>query len=372
MSDGKFDLDGHCLSEEHPWSILDFSLPNAQLAGVFAGFMILAIATLLTMSVTSSTKEKTPTRVTETIVLLGLGIVVLAQNSYFFGSIAATKPPKPDHQAPIPVNAAGNSIIVLSPNNPQVAEQSQQIAQKVCERAWVQFMPAAGMLAVGAAALVAGIVWMIVWYRLETPANEKSDLIGHANYVTAFVLWSVMGAVLFDLWYFVEEMHNELQALVHDPAADFERWFPLTVGIALCLIATWILIQKRCSLSGDTEVDRDRILPEKPDPVYRVARGTAIYLLLAFGLLLLSTKECMRSHPLFELWAGISLAVFGPGILFVLLAFAMPGTNGPWPRRVLTLAGLALGIAFLVRSSIFIFQLGHRLGAEEGQCRLTE
>jgi len=372
VSDGKFDLDGHCLSQEHPWSIVDFSLPNAQLAGVFAGFMILAIATLLTMSVTSSTNRTTPTRVTETIVLLGLGIVVLAQNSYFFGSIAATKPPEPDHQPPIPVNAAGNSIIVLSPTDPHAAEQSQKIAQKVCERAWLQFMPAAGMLAVGAAALVAGIVWMIVWHRLEASENEKSDLVGHANYVTAFVFWGVMGALLFDLWYFVEEMHQELQALVDDPAADFEKWFPLTVGIALCLIATWILVEKRRSLSGDIEDDRIRILPTEPDPVYRVARGTAIYLLLAFVLLLLSTKECMHSHPLFELWAGISLAVFGPGILFVLLAFAMPGTNGPWPRRVITLGGLALGIAFLVRSSIFIFQLGHRLGAEDGQCQLTE
>lgn len=41
MSDGKFDLDGHCLSQEHPWSILDLSLPNAQLAGLALGIAFL-------------------------------------------------------------------------------------------------------------------------------------------------------------------------------------------------------------------------------------------------------------------------------------------------------------------------------------------
>ncbi|MCV7078961.1 hypothetical protein [Mycobacterium szulgai] len=365
MSDGKFDLDGHCLSQEHPWSILDLSLPNAQLAGVFAGFLILAITTLLTMSAAPGLKKGT--RITQSIVLLGLGVVVLGQGAYFFGSIAATKPPETS-QPPAPTNAVGNSVIVLAPENPQVAGQAQLATQRICERAWVQFMPAAGMLALGAVLLVAGLAWMIAWHRMAAPlVSDDNDLVGHANVAIAFVLWGAMAFLIFDVWYFVEEMHQELHALNQDSAANFEKWSATVVGFILCAISTWILVQKRNSLIGHNDD-----LHKEPNSVYAVAVWTAPYLFLNLLLTLWATASGMRSHPLFELWAGISLAVFGPGILFVLLAFAMPGTNGPWPRRVLTLGGLALGIAFLVRSSIFIFQLGHRLGAEEGQCRLTE
>lgn len=347
MSGEQFDLDGHCLSQEHPWSIPDLSLPNAQLAGVFAGFMLLAITTLLAMSAALGPAGKNRTRVTETIVLLGLGIVVLAQNSYFFGSIAATKPPDSD--------------------------KSQQVMQRVCERGWVQFMPAAGMLAVGAVLLVAGLAWMIAWHRLEASAeSENSDLVAHANVATAFVLWGVMAALLFDMRYFVQEMHQELHALDRDAGAGWQQAIAIVLGFILCFIATWILIEKRNSLSGEIDVDRARILPAEPKPVYAVAVWTALYLVLNFLLTLSSTTPFVHSHPLLELWAGIGLCVFGPGILFVLIAFAMPGTNGPWPRRLITLTGSIVGIALLIRGSMFIFQQGQRLGVEDGQCRLGD
>ncbi|WP_142928024.1 hypothetical protein [Mycobacterium marinum] len=327
-------LDGHCLSEEHPWSILDISSSDAQLAGVFAGFMIVAITTFLAMSprplkLFDARGERTGVR--DTIILLGLGMVVLGQDAYYFGSVAATKPPNVEQPAAILVNS---SFGLVDQANPRPTVQSQQIAQGACEKAWLLSMPAVGMLALGAVLLVAGLGWMIAAHgREDLDEPDKNDLASLANWAFGFVLAGALAFLAYDSKYFVEEMHGELAALTPHVQA-WEVRVAMGVAAFVLLIAILVLVDKLAHLNLNSRTD-SHANPVDPGGMWVkiAAGGTLGYLALALVFTLFSGTSFMLSCASAELWCGIGLCLLGPGIVSVLIALAMPGEHR-WSAQV--------------------------------------
>src|SRR4051812_6158174 len=86
-----------CLSSD-AWNIIDLASPTSQLAGVLAGFTLVAIAALLAMPSMKKTtqfvkRSSVVSSIGDTLALLGTGAIILAVDAYLFAWLAATKPP---------------------------------------------------------------------------------------------------------------------------------------------------------------------------------------------------------------------------------------------------------------------------------------
>lgn len=327
-------LDSHCISQHHPWSIPDISGPNATLAGVLAGFMILAMTTLLTID--SKDPYFRPS-VKHATLLLGLGVIVLGLDAYFFGSIAATKP----------IDTPGGSA---------------DLASQACQRAWVEFMPAAGLLVVGAVVLVAGLSWAIFSRYGDLP--ERYKLAQRTNYAILFVSVGSYLFLMIDALIFIDEMREEFDSITHFGQLG-ARCVVVFVTVAFCgAVAPWVLVENNklkirykelerpkqvsadaCSADLTAKEDKDQCTKgprnrpseaDEPTAIGRnvtfAAKGICAYLGLAIIFTLIagwaSGTHCgFMADCVFGFGLGIFMCIGGPGIAFALMVHASPGMN---------------------------------------------
>nr|WP_156770653.1 hypothetical protein [Mycobacterium gordonae] len=314
MSDSRaaIALDEHCLSDLNPWNVADVSAANAQFAGVLAGFMILALTTLLTIKRDSSSHFQFGVR--HATALLGLGIIILGADAYLFGSIAATQPPKVNDKFPS--------------------------ADSVCQMAWVQFMPAAGLLALGAAVLVAGLSWMIVCH---SEAGEVYQIAERTNWAIAFVALGGVAFLTYDALTFIDEMG--ISDVISPEWRTSMRWI---TGVFVGLLVVYYLsiplctnkhLRKLRAVGTRTETlsNQDGTTNhydprgDVRDSVGLATGAVSIYLLGAFAFTL-AAGWFYRAHH----WAwldycfyllGILICVIGPAIVLLLIALGSPGMH---------------------------------------------
>ena len=122
----------HCTSTD--WSAVSSATANATLAGVLAGFMINGIVLLL--STTPATRQRAG--YVQGAGLLFTALVALGLDAYLFGLVTG------------------------------------DTADRACRRAWTEAMFAAGLLGVGAVAVVVAIVFLLGVFFGETSATAGS------------------------------------------------------------------------------------------------------------------------------------------------------------------------------------------------------
>jgi hypothetical protein len=119
------------------WSVLGGAAQDSTLAGVLAGFLIVAATALLVQWNDRSDSD--------TFALFASGVAALTLSSYLFTVLSGTKPgPNPD--------------------------------PKVCGQIWSQWLPAFAMLLIGASVLLCGLGWALVSYsdNLAVKLIEKN------------------------------------------------------------------------------------------------------------------------------------------------------------------------------------------------------
>lgn len=299
-------LDADCRSPSQPWGVFDGAVTNSQLAGVLAGFLVVAITTLLV-------KEKLPPNsVSHTLALLATGVLVLGIDAYLFGSVAAAKP------------ASG----VANP-------------EQLCYSAWVQFMPASGMLAVGATLLISGIGWMLTQHTVseESPNKQLTQLGTMITGMTMFATSALLMNTCFLFIRVIAEMRVE-PARISPSAA---RAAELVAGIAggvVFVAAMWVLTLKTIGFMVGVKTDADwaQVRDPRHKTVEVLSALTGFYVAFCVGtFIILTTWDTFLSleiTALHRVWWSVSLCVLVPSLLFLLIAATMPGKYHRFGRGV--------------------------------------
>lgn len=149
------------------WSAVTSAMANATLAGVLAGFMINALILLLSNKPDASNQLRYITYV-QSASLLFAAFVALGLDSYLFGLVT------------------GESTAIAG-------------AFSTCRRAWTEAMFAAGLLGVGAVAVIAGFVFLFAAYsihQVETMCNFLRPGVAFAVLILIYATaWSYLFAV---------------------------------------------------------------------------------------------------------------------------------------------------------------------------------
>ncbi|MEI7631334.1 MAG: hypothetical protein WCJ73_09395 [Actinomycetes bacterium] len=306
------DVDGSCLSLLNPRSVIDLSASNAELAGILAGFMTIALTTLLALKRDGSALFRFGVK--HATVLLAVGIIILGIDAYLFGFVAATRPIEIDGSWPA--------------------------AHSVCPAAWVDFMPASALLLLGAVVLVVGLSWIVV---CNAEPKDLHWLATFSNYAIALITVGSLAFLTYGATIFIDEMH--VLSLVS------AKWrFPTLVVIHVYFLANFIyyayeVVATNLSLNrkrnmnqpeltssdlGSTEIkyDPDNCIRGK---VLRATIGATIYMATAVIFTLLTPMKpdggSAVAWDYIGYGGGIVLGVIGPGIVFYLVVRASPGLN---------------------------------------------
>jgi hypothetical protein len=274
---------------------------NSQLAGVLAGFMVVAITTLLLMT-------NVPRRsIAHSLAVFATGVVVLGLDAYLFASVAATKPPA----------TAWNAAIY-------------------CRQAWVQVMPASGLLATGAVLLISGIGWMLVQYSINDSSPHKK-LIQLGVMLTGMVMFATASLLMYTSFLFVNQMAGEFRAITSN--AKFAAMVVAILG-GVVILGWPILVMTRKTFGLMFRIERPVHWTEVTDPRYKVIEwlsaitGFYVMFCVIVPMVLNTWKSFAGWHitALHLLWWGIVLCLLMPGLLFGLIATSMPGRFGPIGR----------------------------------------
>lgn len=323
-------LDNLCVSGKHPWSILELSTTNAQLAGLFAGFMIIALTTIISKewgaprpyeegtSPSGQDRESPPRRVTHILVFLAMGVIVLVLDAYLFGSVRATRPPAAERFPKIPGE----------PSTHAAGYDGAQSAQQICEYSWVKFMPAAGLLALGAAILGTGLAWMLARFAVDSDIEEQKWLTTLGIVIVGLILGGTVALLVYDSTVFTEEMYYEFAQVDHATmvTALVSIW---SIG-ALLLIATISAVTARILALMREQADWQALLDFQLSSLRVPAGLTALYLFSAVAISGLSSMSSTLAvnawaSPYVRLWLSIILCLVFPGTIFFYIMRLMPG-----------------------------------------------
>ncbi|MDP7722433.1 hypothetical protein [Mycobacterium sp. TY814] len=325
-------LDNLCISAKHPWSIIELSTTNAQLAGLFAGFMIIALTTIISKEwgapapvendagTSPPRPQGTQQHVTHILVFLSMGVIILVLDAYLFGSVRATKPPAAERFRPMAATASnyGGNL------------DGAQSAQQVCAYSWVKFMPAAGLLALGAAILGAGLAWMLARYAADSDAEAQKWLTALGNIIVGMILGGTTALLVYDSTVFTEEMYYEFSQIDHETM--------VTALVFIWIFGTVLLIATVCAVTARiVDLTRERadwhaVLNFQLRSLRVPAGLTAAYLFSAVGISGLSSMSSTLAvnawtSPHARLWISIILCLVFPGAIYFFIMRLMPGAQ---------------------------------------------
>jgi hypothetical protein len=287
-------LDGHCVSFDSPWGITESAPSNAHLSAVLAGFMMSAIVFLLRRDDTNGGQAAKA----HTVALFYAGVAVLGVGSYLFGALGSTR---------LPGRPGGDSV---------------------CVTAWSQGMAASGMLGVGGVLLIAGLGWIISDFARNSHSTSWF-LAGLGNMLT-FVM------ILTESLMLLQASIHYIRALAAQPfEISLLGWTGALKGIVgVVCVASLALIGAR------TYMLRKNIRGEQPWLAETKARDKAIILAICV------TAALTLAGPLFEeyffeharpntVWmtSAISLCQILPSVVFVAIAYSVPGPPFRWETR---------------------------------------
>src|SRR5277367_290368 len=133
------------------WSIVAGAGADSTLAGVLAGFLIVAATALLTQWNDRSDSD--------TFALFASGVPALTLSSYLFTVLSGTKPPTNPDTLIVSPGAKPGFFSVVSGTKPETHPDPH-----VCGPVWSQWLPAFALLLIGAAVLLCGLGWALVSY----------------------------------------------------------------------------------------------------------------------------------------------------------------------------------------------------------------
>jgi hypothetical protein len=297
-------LDGHCVSANFPWSIVDSSTPNAHLAAVLAGFMVTAVVFLLRRE----SDEKDSASRAHTIAMFLTGVVILGLDSYLFGSIASMHP----------VTQTQNGIESVRPE-----------AQYVCTVVWTQGMVASGMLAVGGTLLVAGLGWTTTQFA----KNAKSESVFFAclgNIVTWAITVTCLAALVDTAVMYIHSMSAPPfnVSMAKGTAVVF------LIGLAAAAICTLLIGIRTVGLWCRLSKNR-RWLDEtnEVNPRY-AALATANIFTIALAVGGPTFGYLNHPHPpsVATMWFAVIGCVLLPAAIFIFIAYSVPGPLILWEK----------------------------------------
>lgn len=134
-------MDTGTCGEVVSWDVVQASSPLSTLAGVLAGFLVVAATTAI-----FAPWDRYRWR---TVSLFAAGVPALISSSFIFAFIYGTKVPAPGPDSLLRV-----------------------VYDRRCEQLWGQWLLAAGLLATGSAVLICGFAWLVVGYT-ENKAKER-------------------------------------------------------------------------------------------------------------------------------------------------------------------------------------------------------
>jgi hypothetical protein len=287
-------LDSHCVSTDSPWGIIEAAPSNAHLSAVLAGFMMTAIVFLLRRDDTNGGQAAK----THTVALFYAGVAVLGVGSYLFGALGATR---------LPDRPGG---------------------ENVCVTAWSQGMAASGMLGVGGVLLIAGLGWIISDFARNSHSTSWF-LAGLGNILTFVTI--------------VTESLMLLRASIHYikalAAPPFETSLVDWTGALKGLVGV-VCVVSLALVAARTRKLRKNIRNKKPWGAETKARDKAIILAICV------TAGLTLAGPLFEeyffeharpnaawMTSAIALCQILPSIVFVAVAYSVPGPPFRWEKR---------------------------------------
>ena len=177
------------------WSAVSSAGANSALAGVLAGFMLNGIVVLLSRTITDIGKVRA-------LGLLLAAFVALGLDSYLFGLVTG---------------------------------------DKSCHRAWTEAMLAAGLLAIGTVAIIAGFGLLVAEYVEKKDSESVEMLTMLFDVLRLGVALVVLSLLLMTSW-------NYLYAVLGDHVPRYAKdllWTYLGIGVAgLAILATISLIAR--------------------------------------------------------------------------------------------------------------------------------
>ncbi|WP_163658104.1 helix-turn-helix domain-containing protein [Mycolicibacterium moriokaense] len=316
--------------------------------------MVLAITTLLLAGQPTPNARSSRRGVSHTLALFATGFVVLAFAAYFFGSVAATQPPSGNRPLANTLIIIGETNEAMTPAGAFPDAEATSGAREACKMAWIQFMPASGMIALGASLLVAGIGLMLTHHAANNPAPNK-QLTTLGNILSGLALAGTTTLLMYNALVFVEVMQEELEV----PPWAHAKFFVWFFGTVLIVAIVAIVVRKTFPMSyvkrskfpklkfARRHNETDQFWAEVLNPRYRIVETlavlTALYLIavLVFSWALSRWEFVFLSHwritDRVQLWDSIFLGLYVPGLLNIILAFSMPGvyngTENLWHGR---------------------------------------
>lgn len=305
MNPDPYQLDEHCVSANFPWSIVDSSTPNAHLAAVLAGFMVTAIVFLLRRD----TDQQDAASRAHTIAMFLTGVVILGLDSYVFGSLASMHPVTQTITSMDPATHVQTAIQAARPE-----------AHYVCALVWTHGMVASGMLAVGGTLLVAGLGWTTTQFARNS--ESKSAWFACLGNIATWAITVTCLAALFDT----------ASMYVHSMAAQpfispLDDGTPVIAVItAAAAIVCTVLIAIRTV--GLWRRIRTQGWGNEADPRYRAlgwANFFTILLAVMGPVLVVGFLDEPRSPATSIMWTATAGCVVIPCLVFVLIAYSVPG-----------------------------------------------
>ncbi|MFJ6099118.1 MULTISPECIES: hypothetical protein [Actinomycetes] len=297
-------LDSFCVTGDAPWSIMTSAESNSSLAAVLAGLLIATIAVMFNWP-----EER------HTIALFASGVVVLALDSYLFSHVKAVQP-----FTPFPIVSAHQVRI-----------------DEACERAWIQAMPASGMLATGGVALMCGLAWMMTTYETQS-ARTEAFLPTLGGVLAVFVI------TITDLLLIATTV--QYLDVVEQAEGWPLLWFAIVFAAAM-VIPSWVFVYRSTRILREAIKSRNEVIDDATNPVEQpqmklkptgalksATVGTGLYALVGPFFAGFYALVNQTGNALF-IWGAVVVGLFYPAGVALLMSLSLPrpaNSVAPSPR----------------------------------------
>lgn len=271
----------HFVCSTSGWSAVTSATANATLAGVLAGFMLNGIVVLLS----SKPDRGQRTGYVQAASLLFAAFIALGLDAYLFGLVT------------------GENTTILD----------------TCRRAWTEAMLAAGLLGVGAVAVIGGFVFLLGVYFSKTVTAEADDpTLERSQEMLSRLCRSLRpGVALVVIFLFIVTTRSYLSAIFKNNVPDW------ALGIFYgCLVFDAVIAVLYVAYmsfgSGNSIMQRG-------DVALKTLKA-AIYVSVVYSLLSVSLATLLADSPL-HFWASgkwLANIIISAAVIWVLVVSLVP------------------------------------------------